>query len=85
MGMRKEYEVHFGRKCYIAYYEVASTLEMLDRRIDEVISCSRLFSGYNSRKDLLLNLAKQKDTMIIEGILAGSIVEVKMNVQRKAA
>lgn len=82
---RTQYKVYFGSKCYIAYYEVATTLEVLDRRINEIVSCSRLFSSYNTRKDLLLNLAKQKDTMITEGILAGSIVEVKISEKRKAA
>jgi hypothetical protein len=85
MRTRNEYEVRFGNKSYIAYYEVATTLEILDRRINEIVSCSRLFSSYNTRKDLLLNLAKQKDTMITEGILAGSIVEVKISEKRKAA
>ncbi|MBO7449509.1 MAG: hypothetical protein J6U54_04000 [Clostridiales bacterium] len=87
MPERKTYKTHYGTSEYIAFYEVASTLEMLDRRIDEVIHSTRLFSSVSSRKDLLLNLNANKNRILTEGIMGGGIVEVttKEIKTRKAA
>ena len=83
----KSYEFTFSGKLYVAYHEVATTLQMLDRRINETLTCKRLFSSYNSRKELLYSLCGEKSRMVVDGLLAGSIHEVEVNTinLRKAA
>lgn len=87
MPERQTYKTHYGTSEYIAFYEVASTLEVLDGRIDEIIHNTRLFSSAGTRKDLLLNLNAHKNRILTEGILGGGIVEIttKETKTRKAA
>ena len=83
---RQEYEFVFAGKNYVAFHEMATSIAMVERRINEIISGTRLFSSYAMRKDLLLNLSAQKNRLVIEGILSGGIREVGTEtILRKAA